>query len=348
MASAIPARLVALRSVALAVSFALGGVASASVLGVPLGTVVGNAFGWRVAFAVLAASAVHVAAGLILVLPVLRRPAVAGEGAAPGSRRSLARPSVITGLIVVGLLVMAHFAAYTYIRPALETLSGLTATSIAALLLLYGVFGLIGNFTAGFAAGQLLRPRSGETRRRRVVSTDSVAKRDRNTGRAVGKEVAYGVSGGRQPINQYSPRPSGLFSATDGSAALRALVFDRRPGGYVRHRLTPQTARRLNRDPAHAWLNTRQHRRTGTLGLGLGLVAQTDAILAECDRRCWTVEIVSDLGCSGKHVNPELWHGVRRQDSGLRSANSHRSLEPPCGHERQNHTEQQGHRRTYE
>lgn len=150
MASAIAARLVAPRSVALAVSFALGGVASASVLGVPLGTVVGNAFGWRVAFAVLAALAVLVAAGLIFLLPVLGR----RGGTAPGPRRSLARPSVITGLIVVGLVVMAHFAAYTYIRPALETLSGLTATSIAGLLLLYGVFGLIGNLTAGFAAGR--------------------------------------------------------------------------------------------------------------------------------------------------------------------------------------------------
>lgn len=49
---------------------------------------------------------------------------------------------------------------------------------------------------------------------------------------------------------------------------------------------------------------------------GLGLEAQTDAILTECDRRGWTVEIVSDLGRSGKHVNPELRRALDLLDSG--------------------------------
>lgn len=92
MASAIAARLVAPRSVALAVSFALGGVASASVLGVPLGTVVGNAFGWRVAFAVLAALAVLVAAGLIFLLPVLGRRGGPRRGRAGRSRVRASSP----------------------------------------------------------------------------------------------------------------------------------------------------------------------------------------------------------------------------------------------------------------
>ncbi|MFG3254900.1 MFS transporter [Streptomyces sp. NPDC048172] len=153
MASAVATRLVAPRNIALAVSFAVSGVASASVLGVPLGTFIGNAFGWRAAFGALTTLALIVAAALMLALPVLRRPAAADdEDAAP--RRSLARPAVVTGLIVVVLLVTAHFAAYTYVRPALEELSQMSANTIALLLLLYGAFGLIGNFAAGAAAGR--------------------------------------------------------------------------------------------------------------------------------------------------------------------------------------------------
>lgn len=49
---------------------------------------------------------------------------------------------------------------------------------------------------------------------------------------------------------------------------------------------------------------------------GLGIEAQTEAILAECDRRGWTVEIMSDLGRSGKQVNPELRRALDLLDAG--------------------------------
>lgn len=154
MASAVATRLVAPRNIALAVSFAVSGVASASVLGVPLGTLVGNAFGWRAAFGSLTALALVIAVGLLISLPVLRRPAADHADTSAGPRRSLLRPTVITGLVLVVLLVTAHFAAYTYVRPVLEDQTGLAANTIALLLLLYGAFGLIGNFAAGAAAGR--------------------------------------------------------------------------------------------------------------------------------------------------------------------------------------------------
>ncbi|WP_243659160.1 MFS transporter [Tamaricihabitans halophyticus] len=157
MASAVATRLVAPRNIALAVSFAVSGVASASVLGVPLGTFVGNAFGWRAAFGALTVLALINAAALIFALPALRRPTPTDEQTTTATRRSLARPAVVSGLIVVVLLVTAHFAAYTYVRPALEGMAEMSANAVALLLLLYGVFGLIGNFAAGAAAGR--RPR---------------------------------------------------------------------------------------------------------------------------------------------------------------------------------------------
>jgi DNA invertase Pin-like site-specific DNA recombinase len=49
---------------------------------------------------------------------------------------------------------------------------------------------------------------------------------------------------------------------------------------------------------------------------GLGIEAQETAIIAECERRGWTYELVRDLGCSGKHVNPELRRGLDMLSSG--------------------------------
>jgi DNA invertase Pin-like site-specific DNA recombinase len=49
---------------------------------------------------------------------------------------------------------------------------------------------------------------------------------------------------------------------------------------------------------------------------GLGIEAQTAAILAECERRGWSVEILADVGRSGKQVNPELRRALDLLQSG--------------------------------
>jgi len=49
---------------------------------------------------------------------------------------------------------------------------------------------------------------------------------------------------------------------------------------------------------------------------GLGVEAQRAAILSDADRRRWTVELMEDLGCSGKHVNPSLRHVLDLLSSG--------------------------------
>ncbi|GLI28492.1 hypothetical protein ARHIZOSPH14_27340 [Agromyces rhizosphaerae] len=49
---------------------------------------------------------------------------------------------------------------------------------------------------------------------------------------------------------------------------------------------------------------------------GLGIEAQETAIITECERRGWTYELFRDLGCSGKHVNPELRRGLDMLSSG--------------------------------
>ncbi|GAU68778.1 putative major facilitator superfamily transporter [Streptomyces sp. NBRC 110611] len=177
LASAVAPRLVAPRNAPLAVSLTIGGVAAASVIGVPLGTLVGNAFGWRAAFASLSAAAVLLTVGLLLTLPPLPRPtaptalatsptsATSTTPATPATganirttHQPLLRTAPVTvGLILILFLVTAHFAAYTYVRPVLEERTGLAPGTIALLLLAYGVFGLVGNFAAGALAARRAR-----------------------------------------------------------------------------------------------------------------------------------------------------------------------------------------------
>ncbi|MDG4533743.1 MFS transporter [Streptomyces sp. AV19] len=61
------------------------------------------------------------------------------------------------GLVLIVFLVTAHFAAYTYVRPVLEERTGLAPGAVALFLLLYGAFGLVGNFAAGAMAARRAR-----------------------------------------------------------------------------------------------------------------------------------------------------------------------------------------------
>lgn len=53
---------------------------------------------------------------------------------------------------------------------------------------------------------------------------------------------------------------------------------------------------------------------------GLGIDAQIEAITTECDRRGWTVEVLADLGCSGKQVNPQLRRALDLLETGQAEA----------------------------
>ncbi|GAA0619642.1 MFS transporter [Kutzneria viridogrisea] len=140
IAAGLGARLVPERSAGLATSLVFSGIAAASVLGVPAGTLVGQFAGWRAAFLAVGVLALVVLAALLVLLPPLPG---GGSVRLTGARR-LRIPLVVTMLLVPG-----HFAAYTYVRPLLEQRSGVAADSISVLLLVYGVAGICGTFLAG-------------------------------------------------------------------------------------------------------------------------------------------------------------------------------------------------------
>ncbi|MFP3986828.1 MFS transporter [Streptomyces sp. E11-3] len=151
IAAGLAVRLVPGRSVGPATSLIFSGIAVASVLGVPAGTYIGELTDWRTAFATVGVLALLVLVALAVLLPPLPAEQQLRLG---GVLRLVGSPRVATGLAVVTLLVTGHFAAYTYVRPVLEEISGASAGMIGTLLLVYGIAGVVGNFAAGAGVGR--------------------------------------------------------------------------------------------------------------------------------------------------------------------------------------------------
>ncbi|MFI8927628.1 MFS transporter [Streptomyces sp. NPDC053474] len=150
VAASLAVRLVRAESVGRATAVIFSGIAVASVLGVPAGTFLGELASWRWAFGAVSALGLGVAVLLAVVLPALPPSEPVRLGVFPGL---LHLPRLRVGLIAVALLVVGHFAAYTYVRPVLERVPGVGAGLISGLLLCYGVAGVAGNFLGGaFAA----------------------------------------------------------------------------------------------------------------------------------------------------------------------------------------------------
>ncbi|RWZ64435.1 MFS transporter [Labedella populi] len=145
------ARLVSPALIARAVSITIAGGTLAFVLGVPLGTALGAAIGWRWGFAAVAgAFAVGVVAvGILLpaVPPVDRRPperGVSGRRSVDPSTLPVALVCITTAIAMIG-----HYALYTFIAPFLVERIGVPTAWFSVVLFAYGVAGAIGLVLTG-------------------------------------------------------------------------------------------------------------------------------------------------------------------------------------------------------
>ena len=153
MALAVASHLVPAGQLGRAMSVVNIGVAGATVAAVPLGALVSSIAGWRAVFwAVTAATAVAIVL-FVAVMPSV--PAKAGGGLRTLVAVLRSRV-VLVGFVGIGLLVAGHFGSYTFIRTAAEGVPGLTPTTIAVLLAVYGVGGLLGNLLSGLVADRHL------------------------------------------------------------------------------------------------------------------------------------------------------------------------------------------------
>lgn len=140
-----------------AVALILAGLTVSNIVGVPLGTAIGNAFGWRMTFwAVALLGVVSIAAIAVLV------PADNSHDEPRGSLFSelatLAREPVWSSLLIIILQTIGQFALFTYISPILTDVSGIPLDVVPWLLLLFGVGSTIGVLAGGRLADWKLMP----------------------------------------------------------------------------------------------------------------------------------------------------------------------------------------------
>ncbi|MET8849557.1 MFS transporter [Amycolatopsis sp. NPDC004625] len=137
-------RLVGTAAAARATAVIFSAVPLGSVLGVPLGTLVGQLAGWRTAFLLLGLLSLATAVALLLVTPSLPAERITRLSVLSGLLR---RRGVRSGLVVTFLVVLAHFGTYTYVTPLLRDV--VRPEVLSAYLLAYGVAGVAGTFLAG-------------------------------------------------------------------------------------------------------------------------------------------------------------------------------------------------------
>lgn len=135
-----------------ATAVVFSGISLASVIGVPLGTMVGQWLNWRAAFWGLA-----VCSALALGATAVLMPTMPPRGGVHLSDlpRLLTRGNLRAALAVTAVVVIAHYAAYTYVTPFLLRNVGLAPGMIGSLLLSFGVAGVAGNFLAGAVIGRM-------------------------------------------------------------------------------------------------------------------------------------------------------------------------------------------------
>lgn len=145
--STIAVQLVPKEKQASAIALMFTGLTIATVTGVPLGTYIGQSFGWRATFWGVAAL------GLISFIAVAKL-LPAGLKQSPPAKfadmlRIITNPSLLLGLAITALGYGGTFVAFTYLTPILQDILHLKPSMVGLVLLVYGVAVAIGNEIGG-------------------------------------------------------------------------------------------------------------------------------------------------------------------------------------------------------
>ena len=147
IASLIAADVVAPEKRASAIAVMFTGLTLATVTGVPLGTFIGQTFGWRASFVFLILlGLIGLVTNLLVVPNDLPLP---NPTSIKGIWRILKQPQLLLILIITALGYGATFPVYTYLTPILNQQMGWSTSAIVVILIFYGVAVAIGNTLGG-------------------------------------------------------------------------------------------------------------------------------------------------------------------------------------------------------
>ncbi|QUQ62300.1 MFS transporter arabinose efflux permease [Kutzneria sp. CA-103260] len=122
------------------------GLTLSTVVGVPMGTFVGQQWGWRVTFWVIAGLGVAGMAGIAALVPPMPALAASSDGSV------FRRPQLWLALAMTALGFGAVYAPYTFIAPIMTSLAGYAPGDLSWLLVVFGVGLVIGNWLGARAA----------------------------------------------------------------------------------------------------------------------------------------------------------------------------------------------------
>ncbi len=245
LASALIVRLVSLDGIGKGMSVIMVGVSLSSITAPSLGTLIADAVGWRMAFAAGTAAAVIALIATIVALP--RLPAT--DALRLGTLTTIIRRRmVVVTLLGVVSIASAHFAALTYVRPFLETVTHLSPTVVAEVLFAFGVANFLGNLFTGAFVDRRLRTMLANNSLLIAISTIGLAAFGADLVPAAIGVVVWGFAFGGTPtvLQTYGARAAsdhleavgGLFVATfqisiGMGAAVGGVIVDHSSTVYV-------------------------------------------------------------------------------------------------------------------
>ncbi|WP_281974325.1 MFS transporter [Halobacillus litoralis] len=148
--STIAADLVPEHKRASAIASMFTGLTVATVTGVPLGTFIGQAFGWRATFAGVALLGVIGMIGSAVLVPKNLKEAPPAKFSE--QVKILTNSRLMLAFLITALGYGGTFVAFTYLTPLLEDVTGFSSKWVSSILLLYGVAVAIGNIIGGKAS----------------------------------------------------------------------------------------------------------------------------------------------------------------------------------------------------
>ncbi|MDQ8934137.1 MFS transporter [Acinetobacter rudis] len=135
--------------IAKATAIIIAGVTFATVFGVPIGTWMGELWGWRSGFALSLFMAIPLLALQYYSLPQLKPQSAIKFRDLPELFKD---PKARQGLSIIFLIGLAHFSAFSYLGAFFKQVAGFNAAAISSLFLTYGIASIFGNAFAGFSA----------------------------------------------------------------------------------------------------------------------------------------------------------------------------------------------------